>query len=125
MTTEQPAVVVKSIPKIDRRKVAKNKNTPRSNIAQRVDTLAAARGISRIDMAKALRVIPVSFNRTMVKGHLPAKHMPLLAELLGTSIHYLVTGLEDQRSFDAMSLVASAQRELDELRGILRTLSSA
>ena len=82
----------------DGRKVSAARKEPRSEIGKRVDAMAIDRGLSRTDLAKACGVIPVSFNRTLVQGHLAARIMPALADALDVTIHYLITGTDDSRA---------------------------
>ena len=82
----------------DGRKVSAARKEPKSDIGKRVDGLAMAHGLSRTDLAKACGVIPVSFNRTLVQGHLAARIMPALADALDVTIHYLITGKDDSRA---------------------------
>jgi len=107
--------------KIDRRKNPAKRAKPKHQLSRRIDELAAECGISRIDMAKRCEAIPVSFNRTLVEGHIAARHIPILAEMLGVSSHFLLTGSDDDRVEIITRQLVAAAEELDNAQMILRT----
>lgn len=73
-----------------------NRLTPITEVGRRVDAAAVAAKVSRKQIARELGVVPVSFNSTIVRHHLRAAWMPKIAEMVGRSVNYLLTG-EDER----------------------------
>ncbi|MCP3882367.1 MAG: bacteriophage CI repressor [Sulfitobacter sp.] len=74
------------------RKLNYRKVTPRTEIGRRIDTLIESMGVSRAEIARQMEVPVVTFNTTLVKHHFRADAIPRLAEILGVSTHYLLTG---------------------------------
>ena len=110
MTTTQGITGGRSRKKAhDKRKNHWAKVAPRSEIAQRIETLAVEQNLSRVDLARAVDIRYPTLNRMMRVGELPARIIADLAKTLGTSTEFILTG-EDSAS----DLIGASVAKLDE-----------
>lgn len=91
--------------------------TALTDVGARIDELGRLRGFSRRKMAAALDRNPSSFNYTVSHSDIRASVAVDVASLLGTSVHWLLTGHHDERLLEVMRI---ARRECPDLARHIR-----
>lgn len=92
----------------------RSKRYPTTAICIRVVKILEASKRSRSDLARHLGEIPESFNKKLLHGTIRAETTPALADELGVSLQYLLTGLDEEVQI-LVSLLTPVLKELTKL----------